>query len=255
MKPTPFHMVQLRLDTRGLLKFGRMMRLPLDKVDLGYLVHCVHGELFQEQSPKPFCVEGSDPERVTVLSYSSVGLEALEQLASGFASPTVYSICDWVQSASKPMPTAFALGSVLDFGVRLCPTVRIGAPLRDRQGKVEFRKGAELDVFLARALRDPEKPLERADVYHQWATERLEARGGLKVLGLETEHFALERFLRRTHGKERKSKPIKRPSVGLRGRLEVVEPSVFSAFLRQGVGRHKGFGFGMVKLRRASSRR
>jgi CRISPR system Cascade subunit CasE len=44
---------------------------------------------------------------------------------------------------------------------------------------------------------------------------------------------------------------IKRPDVTLTGVLTVTESDAFMEVLRSGIGRHKTFGFGMLKIRRA----
>jgi len=111
------HMIQMWLDSRRLMQLGKMLHLPLKKVGNNYLVHCALSELFQDQAPKPFAVEDShrqiadyNGQAIRVLCYSEFDWKTLQNLAKGFASPTVYEIVDWEQMASKPMPDEFPDG-------------------------------------------------------------------------------------------------------------------------------------------------
>ena len=66
--------------------------------------------------------------------------------------------------------------------------------------------------------------------------------------------FSIERMTRRVpkNGSgERKADTIKRPDVTLTGTLQVTDSSAFVDLLRSGLGRHKSFGYGMLKVRRA----
>jgi len=46
-------------------------------------------------------------------------------------------------------------------------------------------------------------------------------------------------------------KTMKRPDVTLTGTLTVTDSDAFGTLLRSGIGRHKSFGYGMLKVRRA----
>jgi CRISPR system Cascade subunit CasE len=62
--------------------------------------------------------------------------------------------------------------------------------------------------------------------------------------------FSIERMTRRT-GPDRTASAIKRPDVTITGRLQVTDSRAFADLLRSGIGRHKSFGYGMLKVRRA----
>jgi len=252
-----FHMVQLDLDVRKLVQLGRMLHLPLARTDNNYLTHCALSELFQAQAPTPFCVE--DVHRsldeydqrgdryLRVLGYSDVEGQALQRIAQGFASPAVYEICSWDRLASKPMPDIFPEGMHLAFQLRACPVVR-----KASDGP-KWNRGQEVDAYLSRVweLDDPTVDVDREDVYRDWLKAHLERRGGAEPLAIGMNRFSIERMTRRTHGKDRKVRTIQRPDVTLTGTLRITNARAFTDALRAGVGRHKSFGYGMLKIRRA----
>jgi len=252
-----FHMVQLWFDVRKLTQLGRMLHLPLARTDNNYLTHCALAELFQDQAPAPFCIddvhrsmdhyEDRRARYLRLVAYSNVDGEALQRIAQGFASPAVYEICDWSILASKPMPETFPEGMRLGFELRACPVVR-----KASDGP-KWHRGQEVDAFLSRVweLDDPTVDVDREEVYRDWLKDHLERRGGADPLAISMDRFSIERMSRRTHGNEREVRTIQRPDVTLTGTLRVVDARAFSDVLRTGVGRHKSFGFGMLKVRRA----
>ncbi len=240
------HMVQMWLDTRRLTELARALHLPLRHVDENYLTHCALAELFGDRAPGPFCVEDSPGRHLRVLAYGSEPDARLHEIARKLAGPMVYRICDWDRLASKPMPESFEAGTRLRFTVRACPVVR-----KSSAGKYHSA-GAEVDAFLSRVweVDDRSVPVNREDVYRQWLLGQFERRGGadLAAQTVRLERFSLERMLRRSDGGSRKTTVIKRPAATLSGRLQVTDGRQFRELIRRGVGRHKTFGFGMLKV-------
>ncbi|MFW6053281.1 MAG: type I-E CRISPR-associated protein Cas6/Cse3/CasE [Persicimonas sp.] len=255
----PLHMIDLRLAMRGLTEIGKMHSLPLNRVDDNYLVHCALGKLFQDNAPKPYCIESKQGRYLRVLGYANVGADALQQTASAFAEPAVYDrACDWEKLASKPLPESLPEGMKLQFELRACPVVRkSSAGDNGKEGKQQrsWRAGQELDAFLAEAWK-PENDgvdLEREAVYRDWLTRQFETRdsGGVPdVDSIKVTRFSIARMMRR-HGADRKPTVLKRPDVTLSGRLQVTDGEAFMKLMSSGVGRHKSFGFGMLKIRPA----
>jgi CRISPR system Cascade subunit CasE len=251
------NMIQMWLDTRQLSQLGRMLHLPLKRVGNNYLVHCALSELFQEQAPNPFCVEdqhrqitdykNKNGRHIRTLCYSELDWETLQNLSRGFASPAVYEIVDWDRMASKPMPNAYPAGMKLGFELRACPVVR-----KASDGP-KWNKGQEIDAFLSRVweIDDPAIDVDRGEIYTDWLKRQLEIRKGAKLISGELKRYSIERMSRRNHKSNRKLKTIKRPDVTLTGKLEVTDNAAFKDLLKQGIGRHKSFGFGMLKIRRA----
>lgn len=251
-----FHMVQMMLDTRGLAQLGKMLHLPLKKVGNNYLVHCALAELFQDQAPNPYCVEDhhrviadykDNGRYISTLSYSQVDKQTLQKLAQGFSSPTVYEIVDWDRTASKPMPVEFTPGMKLGFELRACPVIR-----KSSDGS-KWKAGQEIDAFLNRVWEIDDKSVEvdRGETYIQWLKRQLDIREGAKLISAEMKRFSIERMSRRDHQPNRTVRTIQRPDVTLAGKLEVTDSEAFSELLKRGIGRHKSFGFGMLKIRRA----
>ena len=244
-----FYMTRLWLRLRRLMELARALHLPVRSLDENYIVHCALCELFGHDAPSPFCIEGSDGRFLRTLGYSGSTLEELEDTARANASPLAYQIPEWSRSAEKPMPVCLPEGARLTFSLRACPVVRKSSP--DKRGR-----GGEVDAFLARVweVDDPEVPVDREEVYRDWLADQLDRRGGARLLSAGLERFSIELMIRRDHSPERKPATIKRPDATLAGTLEVTDSEKFSQLLRRGLGRHKSFGFGMLKIRPAGGR-
>lgn len=262
MSTPNFYMVQLGLDAKGLTTLGKMLHLPLSQTDTGYLTHCALGELFQDDAPKPFSIENEsgNGRHVRVLGYTDVDLDTLQTNAQMDASPTVYEIPEWDRCAAKPMPDTFPEGMELQFELRACPVVRkasAGKGVNQNGETRTWEEGDELDAFLAEAWTRPEdEDLSREQVYRDWLARQFDIRGGAEVdpESIAMPRFSIERMTRRVPkngSDERKADTIKRPDVTLTGTLEVTDGDAFNDLLRSGLGRHKSFGYGMLKVRRA----
>jgi CRISPR system Cascade subunit CasE len=118
-----------------------------------------------------------------------------------------------------------------------------------------WAKGQELDAYLAEAWTRPEEEdLSREQVYRDWLRRQFEIRGGAEPQSIGMDRFSIERMTRRvpkTDSGERKADTLKRPDVTLTGTLRVTDGDAFVDLLRSGLGRHKSFGYGMLKVRRA----
>lgn len=257
------HMVQLYLDPRRMVQLGKMLRLPLARTSTNYLVHCALGELFGDAAPKPFYVDDDPrtvqqtakqrPDRhVRVLGYAGADDGALCEAAKLCPNPTVHAVCDWDRFVSKPMPDELPEGTRLGFELRACPVVRKASAGQTTSGK-SWREGQELDAFLSRVweIDDRSVEVEREDVYHEWLERQFEIRGGARVETFAMTRFSIERMTRRTQGADRKPTHFQAPDATFTGTLTVTDSGAFSELLRSGIGRHKSFGFGMLKIRRA----
>ena len=248
-------MVQLWLDAKGLTTLGKMLHLPLRHTDTGYLTHCALGELFGDQAPKPFSVEqdAENGRHIRLLGYCETNLDTLHSYAQLDASPTVYDMAVWERCASKPMPDTFPEAMRLRFELRACPVVRKASAGEGPDGQ-RWKKGEELDAFLSEAWEHPDKKLSREQIYRDWLIRQFDLRGGAEPESIGMTRFSIERMTRRTHGGSngnRNVRTIQRPDVTLSGTLRVAGGDAFVDLLRSGIGRHKSFGYGMLKVRRA----
>lgn len=250
-----FFMHRMRLNTPALFELGRMLRLPINRVDYNYLVHCALSELFQKQAPQPFSIENngqasesssSDGRSLYVLAYSELNTDQLQEIAKGFASPAVYNICEWNHCLAKPMPEEFPKGKEFQFETQVCPVVR-----KSTEGP-RWHKGQELDAFLSHVweVNDPDVKVSREEVYKDWLSRQIERRGGANAVSLTMNRFGIRRMARRKHDANRKTQIIQRPDVSFTGTLKVTDSNDFKHLLRNGLGRHRSFGFGMLKIRR-----
>ncbi len=240
------HMVQLWFDIRRLVELARALHLPIYRVDHSYITHCAMKELFGgENCPGPFCVEGNNGKYLRVLAYAHADSNLLNSTAQKVASPMVYRICDWDRIASKPFPNKFKSDEKFNFKIRVCPVVR-----KSSKGKYH-NSGTEVDVFVGKVweIGDENICIKREDVYRNWFAERLKQSCAAVPLDTRMERFSLERMARRTGGDSRKCVNIKRPDVTLAGQIEIKDSEKFMQLLKSGIGRHKSFGYGMLKIR------
>jgi CRISPR system Cascade subunit CasE len=213
--------------------------------DEGAALHHLLGEAFGSAALQPFRllvapVGGS----ARVYGYAATDAAALRATAHAGLAPEMVGVLDLAGLASCPMPAAWAAGRRLGFDLRLRPVVRLGAGLGDH------RKGAEVDAFLAEALRRPPGEMERSGrtreaVYRDWLARRLDEAAAL-------EDARLIRFQRVRAA--RKGALSEGPDAVLQGTLSVRCADAFADILRRGVGRHRAYGYGMLLLRPPSAK-
>ncbi len=249
----PLRMIQMWLDGRALTEVGKMVGLPLHNVDNNYLAHCLLGQLFGDAAPKPYWLEDV-PDResgreMRVLGYCHADADELESRARMYAEPNLYDGCDFERMASKPMPETYHDGLRLGFELRACPVVR-----KSSSGD-KWDEGQEIDAFLSRVweVDDPSVDIEREEVYRDWLERQLEIREGAELVTdtVTLKRFSIKSMTRRTQGSDREVCHIKRPDATLIGELEVTDGDALRELLSSGIGRHKSFGFGMLKIRPA----
>lgn len=239
------HMLNLNLDGQGLVRLGHRRGLSNRAVDTGYLVHCLLRELFGDLAPAPFVVRPQEGRGFPVLGYGAASADRLRDVAQATATPDLWNACDWAGLASKPMPQTWNPGAEYGFSTRVCPVVRMA------KVGVHNRRGAEVDAFLRRCWQIGDGvPVSRGEVYVDWLREQFERHGGATVVEAGLSGFQRARLVRRGHKPGRVSHVAERPDATLAGRLRITDPVAFAALLARGLGRHRGFGFGMLLLRR-----
>lgn len=235
------HLVKVPLRVDRIAAAAQRYRTSLRDLDEGYLVHYLLRSLWRDAAPSPFVLKG----RGRVLEawgYASAGAEALIDAARSFGDPdAMAAIADVNSVSSRPMPV-FEPGRRLGFLLRACPVVRM-----NREG---YRKGAEVDAFLARcAAVGPEGRVDREAVYRDWLASRLDAaRSGARVGRIGLTAVSRDRLVRRTQGDERRARRLERPDVRFEGDMVVEDGRRLLDSLRRGIGRHRAFGFGALIL-------
>ena len=220
--------------------------------DEGAALHHLLGETFGPAALQPFrLMVAPRMRRGTLYAYAEADAEELRRIAREVGAPEALAALDAARLEEKAMPDVWTPGRRLGFDVRLRPVVRLAsevAPPADRQGgrRHGFRKGAEVDAFLAAALDDPDRAAmanagrTREEVYCEWLNARLGEAADVERAILAV----FRRTLAARGGKAREG-----PDATLHGTLVVRDSDAFADRLRRGIGRHKAYGYGMLLLR------
>jgi CRISPR system Cascade subunit CasE len=267
MGQSELYLVRMRLATREIARLAERRHLRVADMDEGYLIHCVLRELFKDAAPQPFASrQSSQRGHIDVHGYSDLDTTELERRAGAFGDVALYQGFDWNSLAAKPIPRA--LPSQLGFSVRLCPVVRLardvditvddartGKPRRiERRKKRDGTRGSEVDAFEAACIRSridegaPVPSERRGEIYLSWFRELMERVEGVELRGCRLRAMRWTRLIRRTHEQQRTSRTLRRPDVTVEGVLDVGNQAAFHQLLKRGVGRHRAFGFGMIRL-------
>jgi CRISPR system Cascade subunit CasE len=132
---------------------------------------------------------------------------------------------------------------------------RTGKPRRiERRKKREGKRGSEVDAFEAACIRSriekgaPVPSERRGEIYLSWFRELMERVESAELLGCRLRAMRWTRLIRRNHEQQRTSRALRRPDVTVEGVLNVASQDAFHQLLKRGVGRHRAFGFGMIRL-------
>lgn len=242
------HLTKLAIPKPALATFATTRGFS-QQLTTNYLVHSVMAEAFSG-CPSPFTVQ--DKGRVLrILFYSDADEGEIMSRAQLGSSPEAYEAIRWDETASKPMPDPFPEKVNLKFEVRACPVVRKASAGegRNKEGELrEWDEGAELDAYLSRQW-TTDQDLTREEVYCDWLAQQFERRGGAETESVKVEGFSLTEMTRRAGNEQRSVKSMKRPDVTLSGILQVTNSDAFAELLRSGIGRHKSYGYGLIKVR------
>ncbi len=215
--------------------------------DEGLALHHLLSEIFGPAVLQPFrlmiaprAVQG------TLYAYTGRTTDALRETAVGVAGAAEVEALPIDNLRSIPRsPEFWKEGMRLGFDLRARPVVRLASPLESDKGK--FAKGTELDVFLAKTLRN-DHLRGREEVYLDWLAARLAPAADLER---DRTHFHSFRRLRSVrHGKR-----VEGPDAVFHGTLTVRDPQAFAALLARGIGRHRAYGYGMLLLRAPQRKR
>ncbi len=248
------HLARIAVHPRALVAFAVARRLSDD--DLGYALHAALLARFGDAAPRPFRFlpdHGTGPH---LLGYVA-DRAALDDAA---ALPAVDADVQAVfpdPPRLHAMPERWRAGARYGFEVRVRPVVRFGKSVRAaRSDRAEaWQRGAsEVDAHVAARERvertggDP-ATVDRATVYIDWLATRFADVATLDHADLTL--FRVSRTLRSTHaapGGGPRTKRVEGPDAVIGGTLTVTDPVAFATLLARGIGRHAGFGYGMLLL-------
>lgn len=238
------HLVELPVDLRDLHQWAGRSRLG-DSFDEGLALHHLLGETFGPAALQPFRLMVAPRARTgTLYAYATWDAETLRRQALTSLTPDLAGVVSLERLRSLPRPgSIWITGQRLGFDLRARPVVRLAGSLSgqdDAGAPVAFRKGAEIDAFLARVVRGEAVTREQACL--DWLAARI-----APAASLEPDSSRLASF-RRTRVR-RDGRRIEGPDAVFHGTLKVTDPVAFAALLARGVGRHRAYGYGMLLLR------
>ncbi|OSM00326.1 type I-E CRISPR-associated protein Cas6/Cse3/CasE [Magnetofaba australis] len=238
------HLWRLHLHPAELSGFANQQGLPPS--DVGYHVHAALYALFgKEHAPRPFDwrhlrPHGGGVGTLQILGYAPHEAKAAEAHRQ-WAEPGIERLLVDDRVESKPLPSLSA-GLRLAFELRACP-VR-----RTREGRGS--KTHERDVFKLAQVSNPQ--IQRHEAYLKWLAERLAHANAARLDHAELTGRINQKLLyRRDENRRMNQEPMEHPQIDFAGVLEISDPAAFSDLLLGGVGRHTGFGFGMLRLKPA----
>jgi CRISPR system Cascade subunit CasE len=239
-------LLRLRPDLAGLAQAAARRGLLPPGGDLGYALHAALAALFGAAAPRPFVLRET-PDGPELLAYCATPPDELRTLA---ALPPTGEATDLAEplrpesAAARSMPATWTPGQRLGFSVRVRPVVRTRPGGRDGPHR-------EHDAFahLRRRASGAEPLPPREGVYRDWLARILSRDDAATLESSVLIAYRSTRVLRRPlAGEGRRPAVIEGPDATLAGVLAVKDAAAFSRLLARGVGRHCGFGFGMLLL-------
>ncbi len=246
------HLARIGIHVRALAGFAVARRLSDE--DLGYALHAALLARFGEAAPRPFRFLPDHEKGPHLLGYVHDRAEFADAAALPPADAAIDALFDG-EPALRPMPESWREGARFGFEVRVRPVVRFGKSARAARterdggwlsgaGEIDANHAARERV--ARAGGDPDT-VDREAVYIDWLAKRLGDAATLDHADLR--HFRRTRTLRNTHRSEgRRTHRVEGPDALIGGTLTIADPAGFAALLAKGIGRHSGFGYGMLLL-------
>jgi CRISPR system Cascade subunit CasE len=235
------HLIEMPLSMPALNRWAGQRNIGRGLFDEGLTLHHLLGEAFGPAVLQPFRLLVAPRARTgTLYAYSATPAEELRVTVAPSMGPSESEVVslDALRSVERP-ETTWQEEMRLGFDLKIRPVVRLASPLKSADGP--FPKGAEVDAFLAETLRN-DRARSREDVYLDWLAARL-----APVADLERDTSRLHQFrrVRSLRGGRR----VEGPEAVIHGTLGVRDPQEFAQLLARGVGRHRGYGYGMLLLR------
>ena len=247
------HLIHAPLDMHGFSRWaGNRGLIRNGSFDAGYAFHVLLSAMFGKGVLQPFRLFASERRAsAAIYAYADVDAAELRSTASAVAPPDCEDVIDADRMRSKRMPSHFEQGRRLGFDVRLRPVRRLHRDLADPQSGQTVAKGAEVDAFRLEVMhRFPsgwgdsaaaQAGVTRELVYAGWLGERFGNAVALEECRLVS--VSRSRAVRGDGGGP------EGPDAIVHGTFAVADEVTFRGLLRNGVGRHRAYGYGMLLLR------
>ena len=249
------YLIHAPLDMRAFNRWaGQRGLLRRGAFDPDFALHILLSAMFGQRALQPFRLFWSGRRRsASLYAYADTGHAALQEMAAAVAPPDCLTALRPAALCSKPMPSAFTAGRRLGFDLRVRPVRRLRRDLRDTQLHATVTEGREVDAFRLYVMhRFPDgwrerggaarqRGVSRESIYTSWLAERLAGAANLEECRLAS--FSRSRAVRGD------GRGPEGPDATLQGVLTVHESDAFARRLRDGVGRHRAYGYGMLLLR------
>ncbi len=200
--------------------------------------HCLVTESFgRAQMPKPFVIKTRVTDgalKGTILAYTPLSTEELRAIAHHNQRLAHSAVLDPSTINTVGVPDQWVEGQSIHFEVRVRPTKRTSS--REPQNP-----NTEQDIYLGSTENS-----SRAETYCQWLSQLMQRQGGLQPI---PETMAMIHFARRRVRRQNTSKWTAGPDATISGVGTVINPDRMKLALAEGLGRHKGYGYGMLLLR------
>lgn len=201
-------------------------------------MHCLTKETFgPEATPKPYWYETPERSAVTqMLAYTNMEADDLIKRARENQTWPLTGILNPDKIQTRAMDLRPEEGDRFRFAVRTVPVIR----KQEQEGR-----HYDMDVALTREGEGE----TRAEAYCKWFASLLERQGGAEampdLLTLAEPH-SVKRLKRSS-----RSKSVLVTEVNIEGALEVKNPDRFRQLVKEGIGRQRSYGNGMMRLRPA----
>lgn len=228
------YLMSASLDMVNLARFAAERRHS----DPDRTAHCLFTESFgKDHMPKPFVIKTrvSDGEmKGTLLAYTPLTAEELEREAVQRQMLAHSAVMHPSSIRTVGVPAEWVEGSSIRFEIRVRPTKR-------RSSRAETGPGAEQDIYL-----EAPEDSSRAEIYCRWLSEMMQRQGGVQA---NPDSMEMTRFAMRRVRRQNLSRWITGPDATIAGAATVANPDRMRLVLAHGIGRHKGYGYGMLLVR------
>ena len=201
-------------------------------------MHCLVNESFSKEfAPRPFFLQMSQTaarQHGILLGYTSADAATLKSTAEYYQHQPHKTIIDPDSIKTRAVPSEWEPGKRIKFQVRIMPTTR-----QSIYGSGE--KTTEIDPYM-----NYQGNMPREQFYCTWLHKKFKVQGGMTT---DPENMNMTQFNVRRVKRQRTQSWIPGSEVTIIGSAEVGDPAKFLELLRSGIGRHRGFGYGMVLVK------